>query len=202
MQRTTWVVLVLAVVLVAGLVSVRLEHQPDSSRDYPPRPQVPDGESVLLDAPEIDDEYMPCVDCHSKGDPEMDLTVRELEDDHEEMEFSHGNLWCLSCHDPNTRGSLHLADGQLVAMEDSWQLCTQCHAKKLPDWRAGVHGKRTGYWRGPKEYRTCVVCHDPHDPPFKPIAPKPVPKRPTEITQEALSAPKASEGHADRSNEQ
>jgi hypothetical protein len=55
------------------------------------------------------------------------------------------------------------------------RLCTRCHAKKIPDWRAGVHGKRTGYWHGPKEYQTCVACHDPHSPLFKPLEPKPPP---------------------------
>jgi hypothetical protein len=62
-------------------------------------------------------------------------------------------------------------------------LCTQCHAKKLPEWRAGVHGKQTGHWRGTKEYRTCVVCHEPHSPAFGPLHPEPRPKRPDEIVQ-------------------
>jgi hypothetical protein len=65
-----------------------------------------------------------------------------------------------------------------VEFEESWRLCTQCHGKKLADWRAGVHGKRTGNWRGAKEYRTCVVCHDPHSPPFQPIEPLPAPLHP------------------------
>jgi formate-dependent nitrite reductase cytochrome c552 subunit len=188
----TWVVLGLAVILVAGLIGVRMEHQPDTSRDYPSRPLIPDGANVLLLAPEIDDEYLPCGDCHEPNDPRTNVTVRDLEEDHDEMEFTHGNLWCLNCHDKENRNSLRLSDGSLVAFEDSWQICTQCHAKKLPDWRAGVHGKRTGHWRGPKEYRTCVVCHDPHDPPFKPIAPEPAPTRPEEIRQTALvqEAPK------------
>jgi len=177
----TWVVLGLAVVLVGGLMAVRMEPQPDTSREYPSRPLIPDGTNVLLPAPEIDDEYLPCGDCHESNDAQTNITVRELEEDHDEMEFSHGNLWCLHCHDKESRDSLHLSDGSLVAFEDSWQLCTQCHAEKLPDWRAGVHGKRTGYWRGPQEYRTCVVCHDAHDPPFKSIAPRPAPKRPEEI---------------------
>jgi hypothetical protein len=61
-------------------------------------------------------------------------------------------------------------------------LCTQCHAKKLPDWRAGVHGKRTGHWRGTKEYRTCVVCHEPHAPAFARLVPKPPPPRPEDFS--------------------
>jgi hypothetical protein len=193
----TWVVLGIAVILVAGLIGVRMEHQPDTSREYPPRPQMPDGANVLLAAPEIDDEYLPCGgECHEPNDPRTNVTVRELEEDHDEMEFSHGNLWCLNCHDKENRDSLRLSDGSPVAFEDSWRLCTQCHAEKLPDWRAGVHGKRTGHWRGPKEYRTCVVCHDAHDPPFKSITPEPVPRRPEEIIQRAALGPEAPEGSA------
>jgi hypothetical protein len=182
-QLTTWVVIGVAIVLIGGLFGVRFEHQPESTRDYPPRPLIPDGETVLLPAPEIDDEYLPCSDCHA--DRAANRVVRELEDEHDENELKHGNLWCLHCHDTNRLDSLHLADGSLVAFEDSWQLCTQCHAKKLPDWRAGVHGKRTGHWRGDKEYRTCVTCHEPHAPAFRPLPPKPPPRRPTEITLES-----------------
>ena len=78
----------------------------------------------------------------------------------------------------NEREKLHLSDGTSSSFEESWRLCTQCHGKKLADWRAGVHGKRTGHWLGAKEYRTCVVCHNPHAPPFEPLEPKPPPLRP------------------------
>jgi hypothetical protein len=179
-QSAIWAVLGLAVVLVAGLFAVRMEHNPESTRDYPIRALIADAKPVLLPAPEVDEEYLPCVDCHE--DEPVNREVREFEEEHDEHEFSHGNIWCLHCHDAEEKESLHLADGTPVAMEDSWQVCTQCHAKKLPDWRAGVHGKRTGHWRGPKEYRTCVVCHDPHVPAFEPLEPMPPPRPPHEIT--------------------
>ncbi len=172
-QLGTWLVLGLAVVLILGLVAVRSEHQPDSSRVYPSRAMLPDEEPVLLPAPEIDDEYMPCSDCHE--DEPTNATPRELEDEHDDKELAHGDLWCLHCHDADQRDFLHLANGAPVEFENSWRLCTQCHGKKLPDWRAGVHGKRTGHWRGPKEYRTCVTCHEPHTPRFAPLEPEPPP---------------------------
>ena len=175
----TWVVIGLAVVLIGGLFGVRMEHQPETTRDYPPRPMIPDGETVLMEAPEIDDEYLPCADCH-EGEP-VNREVRELEDEHDEQALAHGNLWCFSCHSDEEQQSLELSDGTRVAFEDSWQLCTQCHGKKLADWRAGVHGKRTGHWRGDREYRTCVVCHEPHAPAFKPLVPKSRPPRPEEV---------------------
>ena len=178
-QLATWTVLGAAVVLVGALFGVRLEHQPETTRDYPVRAQVADAEPVLMPAPAMSEEYMPCSDCH--GEEPTNRTPRELEDDHEDKKLVHGNLWCLHCHDADERDSLHLADGQLVPFTESWRLCTQCHPKKLADWRAGVHGKRTGHWWGSKEYRTCVVCHNPHWPLFEAIEPKPRPRRPEEI---------------------
>jgi hypothetical protein len=181
-QLATWVVLGAAVVLIGGLVGVRLEHQPETTRDYPVRTlaSLPHAEPVLLPSPEMNDEYLPCSDCHE--DEPTNRTQRELEEEHEDKAtLAHGDLWCLRCHDADNRDYLHLSDGTLVEFENSWQLCTQCHGKKLADWRAGVHGKRTGHWRGPSEYRTCVTCHNPHSPPFEPIEPKPVPVRPEHI---------------------
>jgi hypothetical protein len=151
-----------------------------AAEEYPSRTlAAANPEPVLLPPPELSDEYFPCSDCH--GDEPTNRTVRELEDDHEDHIVEHGDLWCFHCHDADDRDRLHLADETPVPFEESWRLCTQCHAKKLPDWRAGVHGKRTGSWWGPKDYRTCVVCHNPHSPKFKSLQPEPPPKRPEEI---------------------
>jgi hypothetical protein len=180
-QLTIWSVITLAIVVIAGLFTVRLEHQPETTRNYPPRPLIADGESVLLPAPEVDDEYLPCDDCHSDPDLQQGPAPRELEYDHEDTQLAHGNLWCRHCHDFENPNNLRLADASLVSFEDSWKLCTQCHGKKLPEWRAGVHGKVTGHWRGEREYVTCVACHEPHSPPTGLIDAEPKPKRPEEI---------------------
>jgi hypothetical protein len=168
------------------LFSVRVEHGPDSTRDYPSRTLAPEPAPVLIAAPEVTDEYWPCSDCH-EGE-QLNPEVRVLEEEHDEMTFKHGTLWCLDCHDADDRDSLHLADRSLVKFSESWKLCTRCHGQKLADWRAGVHGKRTGHWWGPKEYRPCVMCHDPHSPPFKPLEPKPVPRRPEQIRMNGSTA--------------
>jgi hypothetical protein len=180
-QIATWTVIGIAIVGIASLVGLQSDHQPESTRDYPPRPQIDDTQAVMQPAPEVDDDYLPCRDCHADEDRETGPAGRELEYEHEDMELVHGNLWCLHCHDPEKPGKLRLADASRVEFEDSWKLCTQCHAKKLPEWRAGVHGKQTGHWRGTKEYRTCVVCHEPHSPVFESLHPKPRPNRPDEI---------------------
>ena len=167
-----WPVLGIALLAVALLGADDWWRPSNSSHGYPGRPLQPEPEPVLLPPPPIDDEYFPCTDCHEDelADPER----REL-DEHDDIELAHGDLWCLDCHQSDQRDLLHLSDASPVHMDESWRLCTRCHAKKIPDWRAGVHGKRSGYWHGPKEYQTCVVCHDPHSPLFKPLKPMPPP---------------------------
>ena len=66
-----------------------------------------------------------------------------------------------------------------MSFDQSYLLCGQCHGEKLRDWRAGVHGRRTGQWNGHKTYLLCAHCHNPHQPRFKAIAPKPAPVRPS-----------------------
>ena len=108
-------------------------------------------------------------------------TRRTLTDMHTDIELKHDveHRWCLDCHDANDRDHLHLASGELVSFDESYKLCGQCHGEKFRDWRAGVHGRRTGYWNGHKKYLLCANCHNPHQPHFKPIEPKPAPNRPT-----------------------
>ncbi len=132
--------------------------------------------------PPLSEDTFPCSDCHSDLDP--DPTPRVL-DEHDEivesLDHARQQRWCLDCHNPSDRDRLRLADGDLIDFGDSYILCSQCHGTIFRDWKAGVHGKRTGYWNGRKEYRLCVHCHDPHNPRFKPIAPKPPPHRPAWI---------------------
>ena len=177
-QAITWVLLGLVAILVVSLTAIRTRHQPDSPRPGALAPLPPDGQAVLLDEPEMDDEYWPCTDCH-EGEP-VNARVRVLDDEHDEMTFDHGTTWCLDCHDAQ-EDALHLASGKHVDFDDTSRLCTQCHGEKLADWEAGVHGKRTGHWRGPKDYEPCIACHDPHDPTFAGVAPKPPPVRPSDI---------------------
>ena len=94
---------------------------------------------------------MPCSDCHEKGDP-INREVRELEDEHDEMDFEHGDLWCLDCHDAEEQGMLRRSGGELVELEDSWRLCTQCHVSGHP-----------GQPRSPTDRfvvsKACLQCH-------------------------------------------
>ncbi len=175
----TWVLLGLALVLVLGLFSIRCELRPDVARAYSSRTLPAEPEPEILPPEPLDDEYYPCSDCHE--DEPANRTVRELEEDHEDLELRHGDNWCLHCHDADARDVLHLSDGARLEFSESWRLCGQCHGSKLEEWKLGVHGKRTGHWWGPKQVRPCVSCHDPHDPRFRPLEPEPPPIRPEQI---------------------
>lgn len=128
--------------------------------------------------PAFSEGIFPCSDCHSGMPP--DLRRRELQDEHTVIFLRHaaGQFWCLDCHSPESRDSLRLTSGESIPFTESYRLCGQCHGKKLLDWRIGLHGKRTGYWNGDKEYLLCTHCHNPHDPKFKALQPQPPPERP------------------------
>ncbi len=132
--------------------------------------------------PPFSDGIFPCSDCHE--DQETNPQRRVLEEFHEDIQIINHNeeeRWCLDCHNPDNRDVLRLASGRLVSFEESYYLCGQCHGTIFRDWKAGIHGRRTGEWNGKKTYRLCVHCHNPHQPRFKPIAPKPPPVKPKDI---------------------
>ncbi len=125
--------------------------------------------------PPLNEDYYPCMDnCH--GDMKTDPTPRKLEE-HEDILLNHAEQlsWCLDCHDADDRNKLHLQSGEKIDFEHSYRLCGQCHGVKFRNWRVGIHGKRTGYWNGPKQYLLCVHCHNPHSPRFKQLRPLPPP---------------------------
>jgi hypothetical protein len=136
---------------------------------------------VEVPPPPFSEGIFPCTECHTEKDLPTNRTRRELVDAHDDIVLKHDeeHRWCLDCHDAENRDRLHLAGGQPVAFEESYQLCGQCHGEKYRDWRAGVHGRRVGEWNGAKSYLLCVHCHSPHQPRFKPLVPKPAPDRPT-----------------------
>jgi hypothetical protein len=137
------------------------------------------GEHLEVPPPPFSEGIFPCSECHR--DLPVDRTRRPLTAMHDDIVLRHDeeHRWCLDCHDANDRDRLHLASGEPVSFEESYRLCGQCHGEKLRDWRAGVHGRRTGMWNGPKRYLLCAHCHNPHSPRFEPLAPRPAPVPPT-----------------------
>jgi formate-dependent nitrite reductase cytochrome c552 subunit len=146
-----------------------------TAQGQPPRQT----ERVEVPPPPFTEGIFPCSACHAGM--KVNRTRRPLTEMHTDIVLKHGaeGRWCLDCHDAQNRDMLHLAGGELVPFDESYRLCGQCHGEKYRDWRAGVHGRRTGYWNGHKTYLLCANCHNPHEPRFKPIAPKPAPVPPT-----------------------
>jgi len=128
--------------------------------------------------PFSDDSIFPCSECHA--DLEVNRERRELEFFHGDIELNHGpeERWCFDCHNADDRDHLRLVSGGLVGFEESYRLCGQCHGTIYRDWRAGIHGRRRGFWDGAKSYLLCAHCHNPHSPKFQAIEPLPPPIRP------------------------
>ncbi len=140
--------------------------------------------------PPFSEGIFPCSQCHAGM--EVNKERRELYFHTEIQEsFDHAaeQRWCLDCHNPNDRDQLRLVSEDLVSFEESYYLCGQCHGTIFRDWKAGIHGKRTGEWNGKKTYRLCVNCHNPHSPRFKPLHPLPAPTRPDEYKYRKAMAP-------------
>ncbi|MCL5745775.1 MAG: hypothetical protein M1541_17930 [Acidobacteria bacterium] len=144
-----------------------------------PAPHKRTEERLEVPPPPFTEGLFPCTTCH-EGMP-VNRTRRVLKDMHDDIVLKHDeeHRWCLDCHDLANRDRLHLASGAPVSFEESYLLCGQCHGEKLRDWRAGVHGRRTGSWNGPKRYLLCAHCHNPHQPRFRALAPKPAPLPPS-----------------------
>jgi hypothetical protein len=127
-----------------------------------------------------------CQACHAerKAPAECATCHRETrEPQHKAIVLHHAEeqRGCLDCHSRDDRDSLHHASGAKIPFTESYRLCGQCHGDKLRDWKAGLHGKRTGSWDGRKDYLLCAHCHNPHSPRFPKLEPKPPPVRPEDV---------------------
>lgn len=159
----------LGLLLSLAPLGLRAQAPPPASQSVPEGIQVP--------PPPFSDGIFPCTNCHDGKTLKVNPHPRQLTAMHQDIILKHGssNRWCLDCHDANDRDKLHLVSGEKIDFTVSYRLCGQCHGDKYRDWKAGVHGKRTGSWNGPKQYLLCVNCHNPHSPHFKPLKPMPPP---------------------------
>ena len=132
--------------------------------------------------PPMTEGMYPCSNCHASM--ELNRKKRVLKEEHTDIKLHHAETmrWCLDCHDAGNRDKLRLYNGELIKFTESYRLCGECHGPQYRDWRAGIHGKRTGYFTGSgkRTYFLCAHCHDPHEPKFKPLKPEPPPHRPKE----------------------
>jgi cytochrome c553 len=142
-----------------------------------PLPAVESNQYTVASPPFSEGIY-PCSRCHNPDLHAPDANHRDFPGKHKDIVLRHDAVWCLDCHDTDNRDVLRRASGGTIQFEESYQLCGQCHGERLRDWKAGVHGKRTGQWNGKKDYLLCVNCHNPHSPRYQPMAPMPPPVKP------------------------
>jgi hypothetical protein len=114
----------------------------------------------------------------------LDTQKRVLTGTHKDFVFDHPgfdskNRWCYYCHYTESFDLLKLETNKLIGYQKSYELCVQCHVTKYADWEVGMHGQRTGEWNGKKQYQSCIFCHNPHTPKFKPIESMKPPLKPT-----------------------
>lgn len=156
----------------------RPAHSATPSRRYPVQIRQPSGPPRVVTA--VKDARgelvtVDCSTCHMTRPPNAEnRTVKDLDEFHGGMAFSHGTVSCLSCHNPTDYDSLKLADGRRVEFPEVMTLCGQCHGPQMKDYEHGAHGGMNGYWdlsRGPRTKNNCVDCHNPHAPQFPRMQP-------------------------------
>jgi len=119
-----------------------------------------------------------CSECH-RTEPEPRAAGGAFTK-HTEIRFTHGiNARCLICQHPTNREAFVDDFGEEIPWDQPQRLCSKCHGPVYRDWQHGSHGRINGHWdtaQGELKRLKCIECHDPHHPPFQPLASAPPPR--------------------------
>ncbi len=136
--------------------------------------------SVHANLPEIADFFtekrtvaitsFPCSNCHTQTLEKMQAqSTADTRKAHWNIHLVHAEentMNCNTCHSANNRNQLASLTGELISINESFKLCGQCHSTQYKDWQGGAHGKQLNGWKPPRVAKTCVSCHNPHQPAF------------------------------------
>jgi hypothetical protein len=142
--------------LAAQLEDKRLVAVSASGHDF----QVQSREAVM--------QKFPCVQCHKVPLAQMKHDGKDGKTSaHWNIQLQHAVdsvMNCSTCHSPDDLNKLRTLTGKPVSLDQSWQVCSQCHFKQAEDWAGGAHGKRVAGWAPPRVSKTCAECHNAHRP--------------------------------------
>lgn len=116
-----------------------------------------------------------CSTCHTTREANYLAGPEALPQEfHQGLEYAHGALNCLSCHNADNYDTLRRADGRALAYDNVMALCSQCHGPQTRDYNHGSHGGMVGHWdltKGDRQRNRCIDCHDVHAPAFPQVNP-------------------------------
>lgn len=112
-----------------------------------------------------------CSKCHTESIQKLQTASATYDKrTHQEIKLQHSNtliMECTTCHTDHNMDVLHNMNQTSIDFNESYRLCGQCHPHQFEDWKGGAHGKRISFWAEPRISKTCVQCHNPHNPAFK-----------------------------------
>ena len=112
----------------------------------------------------------PCQNCHNVPLSQMVSSNVDKKKAHWDVKIIHAHksiMNCTTCHNPANMNYLTSLSGEPISIDRSFEMCGQCHSTQYKDWKGGAHGKSISGWRPPRIVKTCVSCHNPHDPGIK-----------------------------------
>ncbi len=113
----------------------------------------------------------PCTNCHNEDLRKLKVGNKNGEKKaHWDIKIVHASdnvMDCLTCHSESNLDKLNSITGAEIDFDMSYKSCAQCHSTQYKEWQGGSHGKRVGGWVPPRIAKTCVECHDPHNPAFE-----------------------------------
>lgn len=135
---------------------------------------------VKLKTPTPKPIYQQCTDCHRKKNFESIPKEYQPKRNHENLSLKHGNkeISCNFCHDKNNFNLLMQTEEKSTFLGPSGT-CKQCHVEEYEDWSKGIHGKRSGGWKGERVQFHCIECHNPHSVTFPKMKAQPAPPKPS-----------------------
>lgn len=132
----------------------------------------PAGSNFLVPERTSQIELFSCLNCHDRSIESLKSSeLSKYKKSHWNISIHHApseTMNCLSCHNDQNLNELVSLTKEPISFNKSYNLCGQCHSQQKKDWLGGAHGKRVGGWAPPRVSMTCVNCHNPHDPSFKP----------------------------------